>query len=208
GHPFLDRLDAALVDAVPSAIIGVRGEWASRARRSYQAKVQLGSGLGPCVEVVDHVWDGHLTAASPFTGMALLHTDSGIHWAKAAHASQELSVRVSLHGHGHADHETDRMTFAVGLDDVLLPSVAVEASFAHPSECLVATDHIPAGRVACLARTGGRSFFVVLFASESVKFGRNRLWRLRDPIANQLPSDLGALLTRRRAGVLRPQPLP
>jgi len=61
----------------------------------------------------------------------------------------------------------------------------------------------PRSRVACLARCDGKAFFVVLFARDSVKFGRNRLWRVQDSIASQLPPDIGELLTRRRAGVLR-----
>lgn len=202
GHPLLDRLDAALAETVPSATVGVHGDWTSRTRRSYETAAQLGSGLGPYIDVVDYVWVGRLSGATLITGMALLHTESGVHWAKAAHASEELRVQVSLRG--YADWDPDRMNFAAGLDDAFPLSGPIEARFKHPSDCLVAAEVIPVGRVVCIARAGGTSFFVVLFARDSVKFGRNRLWRLRDSIADHLPSDLAELLTRRRAGFLPP----
>ncbi len=190
GHPFLERLDAALVDAVPSMSIAVHGEWSLSKRRLNQ------------VEVVDHVWEARLTAASAFTGMAMLCTESGVYWAKAALSSQEISARVSFHA--YTEQEDGHATFAVGLGDVRLPGVPVVTNLKIPSECLADKAVVPAGRVACIARCDGKAFFVVLFASDSVKFGRNRLWQVRDSIASQLPPDVGQVLTRRRAGVLRP----
>jgi hypothetical protein len=200
-HPLLDRLDTVLADAVPPGSASLHGDWASRSRRSYRTTAQLGSGEGPYVEVADHIWEGRLSAASALTGMVFLHAESTLHWAKAAHASQDLSLRVSLHG--SADYQRTRITFAAGLDDAFVPSVPVEAGFCHPSECLVATDVVPVGRIARLASAGGRAFYILLLASESVRFGRNRLWRLRDSIAGRLPPDLRELLTRRRAGAVR-----
>lgn len=192
GHPFLERLDAALVGAVPSMSIAVHGEWASRTRRSSQG------------EVVDHIWDARLTSVSEFTGMAFVRTESGVHWAKSARVSRQFSAGVSLHAYAHSGVEEAQKTFGARLDDVCLPGVPVVPKFGDPSECLVDTAVVPAGRVVCLARCGGNAFFVVLFAADTVKFGRNRLWRVRDSIASQLPADIGEVLTRRRAGVLRP----
>jgi hypothetical protein len=194
GHPFLERLDGALANAVPTMNIAVRGEWTARTRRPNQT------------EIVDHVWDARLTSAGAFTGMAFLLTESGIYWAKAAHSSQDVSARVSFHA--YVEIEPRQKTFAVGLDDVYLPSIPVVANFENPSECLVDTTVVSSGRVACLARCDGKGFFVVLFGSDSIMFGRNRLWRVRDPIASQLPPDIRELLTRRRAGVLRSGPTP
>jgi hypothetical protein len=142
------------------------------------------------------------TTLTAFTGMALLCTESGVHWAKTARSSQEISARASFHA--YTEQEDGHATFAVGLGDVRLPGVPVVANLKTPSEYLADTAVVPAGRVACLARCDSKAFFVVLFASDSVKFRRNRLWQVRDSIASQLPPDLGQLLTRRRAGVLRP----
>lgn len=189
GHAFLERLDAALTGAVPSVSIAVHGEWSSCTRRLNQ------------VEVVDHAWEARLTSATAFAGMAVLQTESCIYWAKAARASQEIDARVSFHA--YAEAEDGQATFAVGLADVRLPGVPVVANLANPSECLVGAAVVHAGRVACLARCDGGAFFVLLFSRESVTFGRNRLWRIRDSIASQLPPDVTELLTRRRAGVLR-----
>ncbi len=58
-HPLLERLDAALVDAVPSMSIAVHGEWSLSKRRLNQ------------VEVVDHVWDARLTAPSALTSATI-----------------------------------------------------------------------------------------------------------------------------------------
>jgi hypothetical protein len=199
-HPLLDKVEAALTEVRANSVISVHGEWSLRSRRSYAAGAQVGSGSGPYVDVVDHVWDGRLTGPAPFTGMAFLGTESMIYWAKAAHASQTLAVHVSLHG--YAGYVADQMTFSVGLDDVLLPGVPVQASSGQPRACLVETNTIPTGRVTCLARSGAKAFFVLLLPTDAVKFGRNRLWRLRDSFATQLPEDVRELLTRRRAGVL------
>lgn len=188
----LGRMDVALLNLVPAVSVVVHGGWISRKRRSDQ------------IGVVDHVWEARLTSASAFPGMALLQTASRVYWAKAAHTSQEITARVSMHGKG--EQEPERMSFAVGLDDAYLPSVPVVASGGNPSEYLVHAAVVSTGRVACIARCDGNAFFVLLFSGDSVKFGRNRLWRLRDSVASQLPPDLGELLTRRRAGVLEPGP--
>lgn len=204
GHPLLDQLDAALADVVPKALVALQGAWSSRMRRSYQSKDQVGSGAGPFVEVVDHLWDGHFESPDPLTGIAFLRTKSGVYWAKAAHASPTFPVRVSLHA--HASYTAGHLTFATGLGDVVLPGVPVPTSSDLPSACLVAPHRVPAGRVVCIAKTDATAFFVVLLQSGSVKFGRNRLWRLRDPLASNLPQGVRELMTRRRAGVLRAQP--
>jgi hypothetical protein len=192
GHPFLERLDAALVDAVPSMSIAVHGEWAVRTRPSNRG------------EIVDHVWEGRLTAASAFTGMAFRQIGSGMYWVKTSLASRELGASVSFHR--YADDSSAEQMFAAGIEGANLPSAPVATNFRHPSECLVDTTTFCAGRVVCLARCSGDASFVVLFAIESVTFGRNRLWRVRDSISSQFPPDIAELLTRRRAGVLRPAP--
>ncbi len=198
GPELLERLDTELAAAaVARGQVTVTGDWTSRTRRTYQAAEQLGSGAGPYVEVVDQLWNGRLCGAHPFTGIAFMHTESGLYWAKAAHLSAELGIRVSVHG---TKDDTDGVMFSAGLDDAFLPAVPADRAFDHPSECLLATEVVPLGRVSCVARAGGNAFFVVLFAAYSVKFGRNRLWRLRDPIADRLAPDLRELLTRRRAG--------
>jgi hypothetical protein len=201
GHVLLERLDAELAAIGTRGHIAVTGDWTSRTRRAYRGGVQFGSGAGPYVDVVDHAWEGRLRGPSAFTGMAFMQAESGLHWAKAAHTSEELSVRVSMHG--YANDNGGRITFAAGLDDVFLPGVPADRPLEQPSACLLATDAIRLGRVTCLARAGDTAFFVLLFASDSVKFGRNRLWRLRDSIVDNLPPDLRELLTRRRAGLLR-----
>lgn len=201
GHELLDRLDTELAAApVVGGQVTVTGDWTSRTRRTYQEAGQLGSGTGPYVEVTDQLWNGRLSGPSAFTGIAFMHAESGLYWAKSAHMSEELAVRVSVHGWTNDD--AGRILFAAGLDGAFLPGVPAARTFDQPSECLLATDVIPLGRVSCLARAGNKAFFVALFTADSVKFGRNRLWRLRDSIANRLPPDLRELLTRRRAGTL------
>jgi hypothetical protein len=106
--------------------------------------------------------------------------------------------------HYYADDSSAKRMFAAGIEGAYLPSAPVAMNFRHPSECLVDTTTLCSGRVACLARCDGDAFFVVLFALESVKFGRNRLWRVRQPLSSQLPPDIAELLTHRRSGVLRP----
>ena len=195
-HPFLERLDAALVGKLPNLNIALHGNWTSQRRQSSQE------------EIVDHVWDARLTSATAITGMALLQTESKVYWVKSAQVGQELGARVALTARVLAGVEEREKTFTPGFGDAYLPGVPVVASSDDPSECLVGTTVVPAGRVVCIARCDGAAFYVVLFAAESVKFGRNRLWRARDSIATQLPPDVGALLTRRRAGVIRPEVVP
>lgn len=198
-HPVLDQLDAALKDAVPAATIDVRGAWSSRSRRTYESAAQLGSGSGPFVEVVDHLWDGCLAGSDVLTGMAFLQTPSALHWVKVASASPSLAVRVSLHA--FASDTSGRMTFAAGLGGAFLPGVPVSAS-AGERGCVLAPAAVVAGRVACVARAEGAAFFVLPLPSVAVSFGRNRLWRLRDRLASRLPADVREMMTRRRAGVL------
>ena len=199
GHPVLDQLDAALKDAVPAATIDVRGEWSQQSRLTYESAAQLGSGAGPFVEVVDHLWEGCLSGSDVLTGMAFLQTPSALHWVKVASASRSLAVRVSLHA--FASDASGRMTFAAGLGGAFLPGVPVSAS-AGVRGCVIAPAAVEAGRVACLARAEGAVFFVLPLPSVAVKFGRNRLWRLVDRLASGLSADVREIMTRRRVGVL------
>jgi hypothetical protein len=199
-HPILKQLDAALVHVVPTFDVSLDGAWTSHMRRYHRTKQPPGSNPGLGVDIVDHVWDGRLISPDPLTGMAFLLTQSGLHWAKAAHASQELTVDVSLHA--YTERRSKHMTFAARLDDAHLPGVPVATNSAKPDDTVVVTNPVPTGRVACLARCDGNAFLVLLFPSQSIKFGRNRLWRLRDSIARGLPPHISELLTRRRAGVL------
>jgi hypothetical protein len=194
GHPLLERLDAALVGAVPSTSIAIHGEWTPPARRLNQSKV------------VDQFWRGRLTADVAFTGMAFLHDKSRLYWAKSAHVSREVDVSVSFHA--HAGDDDGAKTFSTSLADVRLPGVPVVAKREELERCLVARAVVPGGRVVCLARCDGNAFFVLLFVGESIKFGRNRLWRAREGIAGRLAPDLAELLTRRRAGFVRPAQAP
>jgi hypothetical protein len=189
-HPLLERINASLVDAVPSMSVVIHGQWSSCVRRSNQP------------DVVDRVWEARLTAAFAFTGIAFLRSASGVYWAKAGCCTPEVCARVSFHA--EAAPADERATLAVGLADTRLPAIPVVTNFQDPSECLVDTAFVPTARVACLARCDDKAFYVILLAADSVKFGRNRLWRLRDSIVRQLPSDIGELLTRHRAGVLPP----
>jgi hypothetical protein len=197
-HPFLDQIDAALQELFPEQRVDVRGEWRSRPRRVYKSADQLGSGSGPYVEVVDHVWEGELTSIDPFTGMVFLLSGTGVYWAKAAHVSCTLPVRVSLHA--YAGYDGDGVMFFANVGGAGAPSVTVSASTEAPRGILVAPSIIPMGRVVCLARADETAFFVVLIQGRFVKFGRNRLWRLRETLASRVPDDVRELMTRCRAG--------
>lgn len=203
-HPLLDRIDAALTGLLPEVTVGLRGEWSARSRRTYPTAAQEDPGSGPFDDVIDHVWHGRVESADAVTGMAFLRTGTDVCWVKAADASPTLAVNLSLHA--WAEHLADRMTFAAGLGNAVLPGMSVRASPALPRGCLVAPGAIPVGRLARIARTDEVDFLVALFPGQAVKFGRKRLWRLRDELASQLPEDVRELMSRGRTGSWRLKP--
>jgi hypothetical protein len=198
------RIETALADLVPRQPVELAGAWSTQSRQTYASEAQLGSGAPPFLNVLDHRWSGSLTASGSITGIGFLTTPTEVHWVKAAQATPVLEISVSLHA--YADFNTDRATFAAGFADVRLPGIAVRTDSVTPAELLTRSTSIATGRVTCVARAESASFYLLLLPSELVKFGRGRLWRLRDSLAATLAPDLRQLLTRRRAGTLPATP--
>jgi len=196
--PFLDRLDACLRVCVPQYPVELSGDWATSLRRADPRAAQSGSGLGRVADIVDVVWRGSLSAASPISGLAFVVVADGVYWSKSPEISPLLPVNVALHA--YADRKPDLATFDASIAGSMLPGVPVPAADDLAQMCTLASGPLITGRVLQLARVNAAALYALLIPREMLKMGRKRLWRLRDNVAFGMPEDLRQLLTRRRAG--------
>jgi hypothetical protein len=199
--PLLDELDAALADVVPREPVALEGAWRASVRRTYRDEAQLGTGSGPWVEVVDQRWTGALTSAAPVAGILFLVTPGEICWVKSAPAAPTQPVSVSLHA--HADCSPASATLGVGMGRAGVHSVVVRVAGDLLEACTLGPRRLTTGRVVRLVEAEDALFLVVLLQGSLLKVGRNRLWRLRDDLAVNLPPRVRLMMTRRRTGGVR-----
>jgi len=200
---FLQRLDSSLSDMVPDQLVACHGAWSTNLRRVYASLSQLGSGEGPFVEIVDARWNASLSAEFAFGVMALLLTPREIYWSKASLISTLVPVQVSLSA--YTDNAPGGSSFTGSAGEAYLPGVPVASGRPLEDVCTAEPLRFVAGRVARLAQTTEAEFFVIVLPRAVLKVGRNHIWRVRDDSASQLPQDVRAILTRGRAGTVRPE---
>ncbi len=200
-HPLIESVAESLGAVVPAEPIEIRGSWSRSTRRTYQDAAQAGTGTGPFVEVVDLRWSGIADCTEPVAGIAFLHTPTSLYWVKSAPASARLDVEIGLHA--YADRMPGRATFSAGFGRAWLPGVAVRCGPDPVAACAMGADHTATGRAHGVAQIDGNAFVVVLIPGALLQTGRNRLWRLRDESAVDLPADVRVLLTRGRSGEIR-----
>jgi hypothetical protein len=181
-HALIERIAEALAALVPAEPIELRGSW-SRATRG---------------DVVDVQWSGVAACGVPIAGIGFLHRAPSLHWAKSAPAAPDLAVGLGLHAHPGAR----RATFSAGLAGMWLPAPPVSGGPDWTGSCALGDGRAMTGRPYLVARVDGVEFAAVFLPGPLLETGRNRLWRLRDEHAAQLPRDLRELLTRGRSGEL------
>jgi hypothetical protein len=197
-----ERLDTSLSELIRPHRVECQGAWSTSRRRTYASPSQLGSGAGPFVEVIDAQWTGALTAEVELGAIAFLATAREIFWAKAPDVSTTLPVQILLSA--FADSTPSSATFSASLGGTVLPGVRVVMRGRPEDVCAPGPEVLTTGRVICLAETTDAAFLAAALPRDVLKIGRNRLWRVRDEVARQLPATLRELLTRRRAGTLMP----
>jgi hypothetical protein len=185
-HLLIERIEHALADLVAPEPIEIRGGWSRSLRRTYSDPAQSGSGAGPFADVVDVLWRGTFDCACPIAGVAFLHTGRSLHWVKSQPASPNLAVQVSLHA--YADHSPEGATFSAALGQAFLPGVRVRCGPDLETACALGPARAATGRAHCVAEIDGVAFIVVLIPGALLKTGRNRLWRLRDPLGPTCPT--------------------
>ena len=200
----MGELNASLSDIVPNNSVAFRGEWGASTRRTYQRESQVGSGAGPFVEVVDVRWSGALTCSVPIVAVAFLLTPKALFWSKSAPASASQSVCLSLHA--YAEYSLQRATFTTSIGGAHLPGIPVAVEGELRQACTLGASHQTTGHIARLACIDEVVLLVLILPGSVVKVGRNRLWHIRNDLAPHLPPHIHDLLTRRRSGIVRPEP--
>jgi hypothetical protein len=198
--PFLRSLDASLSRVIPSEPVEVLGAWSTTTQKRYRSESQLGSGVGPFIEVEDRRWKATLSCQTPVSGIVFLVTTARIYWVKAPAIALMLPAEVSLHA--YAGYREDRATLTAGMAGAHLPGVPVVAPVGLDDVCPRGPITFTTGRVVTLAQADRVVFVAVVLPRPVLKMGRNHLWRLRDSVAASLPPDARELLTRRRSGNL------
>ncbi len=183
---------------IPKEPVEVLGEWSTKTRKTYPSEKQIGSGIGPYVEVEDRRWHGILSCQRASSGIMFLLTASKVYWAKAPTVALTLSVEVSLHA--YAGYAGDRATFTAGMGGAGLPGIPVAAPARLDDVCTRGPMTFSTGHVVTLAQTDSIAFVTIILPGSVLKMGRKHLWRLRDDVASLLATDIRELMTRRRSG--------
>jgi hypothetical protein len=182
--------------AAEDARIG--GAWTAKPQRRYASAKQSGTGEGPFIETVDWRWDGAFEAASSLVGLAMLVVDGRVYWAKSEPPAERPAVSFSAFGWAGC---AGSVYFTGSFHGTFLPAVPVEIGVAPPEACILGKLTAIVGVPHVVAQIGGVLFAVVLLPASAVRVGRNRLWRLREGIADGLPEGPRRLFTRGRSGV-------
>jgi hypothetical protein len=197
-HAFLQHLESSLAERIPRLPVELQGDWSEKTRRTYASETQLATGAGPYVDVVDRWWRGTLTCPDEISGIAFLLTEKRIDWAKAPTASSTLPVAASLHA--YANHVREHATFTAQLGGAILLGVPVLVQNDFDAVCSIEPSTLTTGQIQILAQTNTAVFAVLLLPRMLLKFGRNRLWHLRQEFTTTLPPDICQFLTLQRAG--------
>lgn len=202
-HPLLDELDSSLSGVIASEPVTFAGAWQPATRRTHLQPD--GRGTEVLVEGICVRWTGSLTSKAPIVCVGFLLTRDTLHWVKSALADVSLPVTVSLYA--YADQSLDKKAFALDkatfspiVGDACLPAPPVPRVADLTQACTLGVAEQFTGRVSCLAGAPGVSFLVLALPAGVVKFGRNRLWHLRDTLAPLVSPPVCELLTRRRSG--------
>jgi hypothetical protein len=185
----IERIAQSLVAIVPPEPIEIRGSWSRATRRVDGA------------EVIDARWSATIACAQPLAGLAFLRNESALYWVKSPPACTDLPLAVSLSA--YASRATGTASLAASIGSSLLPGLAVRCGPDPERECALGPTRAETGRAFPVAEIDRTAVFALLLPGALVKIGRNRLWRLRDDLAVDLPADVRTLLTRGRSGSLR-----
>lgn len=198
---FVAEFFSPLTALVPSELVELRGAWSTSHRKTYAKASQLGSGMGPLVDVVDAQWSGTVESRTPLAGIAVLNTGTKARWVKSAPAMLNANIYVSFTSVGA--HAPRRATFTARLHGAILPGVPVDVDGDVTVTRHLRTNRIETGRAHFLVEVPGAAFVVLFLPSTVLKVGRNRLWRVLDDLALALPPELRRVLTKGRTGELQ-----
>lgn len=198
-NPILRQLDDSLRGTVATVPVEIIGEWATTTRKIYASKDQFGSGKGPFVEVIDTRWKATLTCSMDVGVMAILITDSDFNqWVKAPTIAPMLPIELSFHA--YAEYSQQRATFASRIAGASLSGLTITAGADLTKVCRLGASRFLTGCVHVLAQVDNAALALVVLPRNSLKMGRNRLWRLRPDITDSLPTTIQEIFTRRRLG--------
>src|SRR5215831_13124329 len=130
---WIEQFFAPLASIVPSEPVEVRGAWSTSRRRMYETAKQLGTGVGPFVEVTDAKWNGILECSVPLAVIAILNTPAECYWVKSNPAVMNPPISVSLQA--RADHQDGRALFAASVHGCGLPAVLVSCGADLTATC-------------------------------------------------------------------------
>lgn len=200
-YPLIQQLSSAIELLAPPEAVSITGEWSHSRRKSYMDASQLGSGMGPFVEIVDHRWRGSCACAVPLAGFGFMVTPTAAFWVKSPPATLNPMVQVSFHV--WADYQPGQATFAANMLGSYLPAVPVASVESPAVACSLGPGNTTTGRAHTIASIDGVEFIAVFLPQPLLKVGRNRLWRFRSAYTPALPLDVQQFL-QGRTGTLPP----
>lgn len=195
-HDLIHQLAASVRTLGPTHDVVLDGAWSTSRRKTYEDASQLGSGMGPFVEVLDARWRATLRCAVPVVGFAFMDTPAQAVWVKSIGPAVDPDLEVLLRAYarslpGHA-------SFGGRLFDAFVPAVPVACGENPADSCTLGQAHTTTGTAHIIAQAGDAAFIMLVLPKSLVKVGRNRLWHFR-----AAPALEGALLALdKRTGTL------
>ena len=174
-------------------MIELSGKWIEASRRVYRTHTD------PYFEVLDRTWEGDLSSAAPIAGVAFVCAGPDLYWVKSRPPAASLDVRINMGA--FANDTRGAWTASLSLGGSVAPAVPATFPAAVPSLACAPGAHRP-GVALSLLRTDSVELLVLVLPGRLLSVGRNRLWRLREEQAAQLPEPVRLLLTTRRTGRL------
>jgi hypothetical protein len=145
-------------------------------------------------------WIGNAHADEDIVGMAFLASGATCRWVKSAERGPhpQIDIRLSSYDDTHRDVQVGVSVGGAGMLGRCLLEREGDSFRVEPTTCST-------GTIVLLTTVEGdpRTDLLALFlASSDVKFGRNRLWHLREGLVGGLAERLASLFTHGRTGQL------
>jgi hypothetical protein len=154
---------------------------------------------GEWLENQKYTWRGTAVSSEPIVAVVLLRYNDILEWCKSPTSCEILEVTFWISRYNEVDFHS-QIGFSVGRGDRRLASSLESANY-KPN--IKASTSEKTGEVINFTKIEGKpkiSFEVIFIARSNVKFGRNRIWHLREKISGSLPDNIRNILEKGRIG--------
>jgi hypothetical protein len=154
---------------------------------------------GGWLENSRYKWKGSAVSSEQIVAVVFLRHGNITEWCKSSASSQSLKVILWISRYNEINLEA-QVQLSVGSGDRRIASFLESANYKPNIEAEIIID---SGEILKFITVEGKpkiSFEIIFIARSDVKFGRNRIWHLRENTNVLLPDEVKRILEKGRIG--------